>query len=59
MGCGNMALMACPECNKKVSDKAETCPNCGFPISRKRISDKFEKQEELVQPKLPNDFIYW
>lgn len=28
-----MALIACPECGKeKVSDLAETCPECGFPI---------------------------
>lgn len=28
-----MALINCPECNKQVSDKAKSCPNCGFPIS--------------------------
>lgn len=27
-----MALMKCPECGKEVSDKAEACPNCGYPI---------------------------
>lgn len=27
-----MALIKCPECGKDVSDKAESCPNCGFPI---------------------------
>lgn len=27
-----MALIACPECRKKISDKATTCPSCGFPI---------------------------
>ena len=25
-----MALVACKECNKKISDKAEKCPNCGY-----------------------------
>ncbi len=29
-----MALIACPECNKQVSDQAPACPHCGFPISR-------------------------
>lgn len=24
-----MALIKCPECNKNISDKAETCPECG------------------------------
>jgi hypothetical protein len=29
----NMALINCPECNKEISDKAESCPNCGCPIN--------------------------
>lgn len=28
-----MALIHCPECNKKVSDQAKSCPDCGYPIS--------------------------
>jgi len=28
-----MALILCPECNKEISEKANTCPHCGFPIS--------------------------
>lgn len=27
-----MALIPCPECSHKISDKAEKCPNCGFPM---------------------------
>ena len=27
-----MALMLCPECGGQVSDKAHTCPHCGYPI---------------------------
>lgn len=27
-----MALMECPECGRQVSDKAISCPGCGFPI---------------------------
>ena len=27
-----MAMIKCPECGKEISDLAETCPNCGFPI---------------------------
>lgn len=27
-----MALTNCPECGKEVSDKAQSCPNCGAPI---------------------------
>jgi len=29
-----MAIINCPECNSNVSDKAESCPNCAFPINR-------------------------
>lgn len=25
-----MALVNCKECKKEISDKAQTCPNCGF-----------------------------
>lgn len=24
-----MSLISCPECGKEVSDKAQSCPNCG------------------------------
>lgn len=27
-----MALINCPECNKEVSDKAEVCIHCGYPM---------------------------
>lgn len=38
-----MALIDCPECGKEVSDKALSCPNCGYPITvakRKRYKLK-------------------
>lgn len=25
-----MAIVNCPECQKQISDKAESCPNCGY-----------------------------
>jgi len=24
-------LVACPECNSRISDQADPCPQCGFP----------------------------
>lgn len=30
-----MALIKCPECLQNVSDKAASCPQCGFPLSQK------------------------
>ena len=29
-----MALIACPECKREVSDVATVCPNCGYPIEK-------------------------
>ena len=28
-----MALIPCPECDKQVSDRARSCPHCGFPVA--------------------------
>lgn len=39
-----MALIRCPECGKEISDKAESCPNCGFPILKHA-----EKQKNLEE----------
>ena len=27
-----MSMINCPECGKKISDKAKTCPNCGYTL---------------------------
>lgn len=35
-----MALIKCPECGKEVSDKAGSCPNCGFPMANKPTTVK-------------------
>ena len=31
-----MALIKCPECKREVSDKAEVCIHCGYPIAKLR-----------------------
>lgn len=39
-----MALINCPECNKEISDKAEICIHCGYPIkSNKEINMQLYK----------------
>ena len=35
-----MALINCPECDRKVSDSADTCPNCGYNIKSYLIRQK-------------------
>ncbi len=34
-----MALIKCPECGKEISDRAESCPNCGCLIDEEEVSD--------------------
>lgn len=31
-----MPLINCPECSREISDQAESCPHCGYPVARKR-----------------------
>lgn len=46
-------LIKCPECNLQVSDKAVSCPHCGYPIK----SDKKQKSIRLTKRRrLPNGF---
>lgn len=37
-----MALISCPECNSKVSDKAASCIQCGYPLIKPalKLTDK-------------------
>ena len=30
-----MALIKCPECGKEISDSADMCPECGYPLKKK------------------------
>lgn len=39
-----MALINCPECNREISDKAVSCPHCGYPLSNNLI-EKNEPQD--------------
>lgn len=33
-----MALVLCPTCGKEISDKAQSCPNCGAPLQSNNTS---------------------
>lgn len=42
-----MALIHCPECGREVSDRASSCPGCGFPLTpADTISDTQARLEE-------------
>lgn len=40
-----MALLNCPECAKKISDKALSCPDCGYPVSLSKTEDEHTNGE--------------
>lgn len=44
-----MALIKCPECGGQVSDKAEACIHCGYPLKNisQNAQEKMLKQENL------------
>ncbi|NMH58607.1 zinc ribbon domain-containing protein [Alteromonas ponticola] len=40
-----MALIDCPSCNKKISDKTDTCQHCGFNLGKATDEDIVRKQQ--------------
>ena len=38
-----MALISCPECDKQISDKAETCPHCGIKLKTFKNHEKYSQ----------------
>lgn len=46
-----MALIKCPECNNKISDKAETCPKCGYELNNNESKKETKKVETKPKPK--------
>lgn len=45
-----MALIICPECEREISDMAESCPGCGYPI-QKYLETHIEKEIVQIEPK--------
>ncbi len=45
-----MALINCIDCGERVSDRAKSCPKCGCPIERRKLSggDKVASNIGLV-----------
>jgi hypothetical protein len=39
-----MALVDCPSCSKKISDKAQNCPHCDFTLGTVNVEDIARKQ---------------
>lgn len=52
-----MAIIQCPECKREVSDRAISCPHCGFPIQQAAASQPVEAQSPVSpspQPASPS-----
>ncbi len=53
-----MGLVFCPECKKKVSECAEACPDCGFPISKFIKDNNFtDFSKAFVCPKCADSYV--
>lgn len=48
-------IIKCPECNLQVSDKAFSCPHCGYPM-RQDTRQPAQKRKQNRHKKLPNGF---
>ena len=44
-----MALVKCPECGKNVSDKAISCPSCGYVLSKANITDANKHNKDSLK----------
>lgn len=51
-----MALITCPECGGKVSDKADTCIHCGYPL--KDYNNEESQKEECNKHCIINGIKY-
>ncbi|MCH5153860.1 MAG: hypothetical protein J1F71_01475 [Clostridiales bacterium] len=58
-----MAIISCPECGQKISDKAEKCVHCGAEVNVKfsvadlsRLNTANEEESEPVAPKSDIDY---
>lgn len=47
-------LVKCPECELQVSDKARSCPHCGYPLLTDKQQDRRPRQNK--RRRLPNGF---
>ena len=43
-----MALIKCPECGKKFSDKADACPNCAYLVEKTKIKVRIYSKSGIL-----------
>ena len=44
-----MALMACPDCGRQVSDQALACPQCGRPFRSAEPPERLRREARFLQ----------
>lgn len=44
-----MALITCPECKKEISDRAHSCPLCGFPLADFFEEMQLKEEEKRIE----------
>lgn len=48
-----MALIQCPECGQTISDKAEKCPKCSYPIATAEKNVNAEPEQITTEQTIP------
>ena len=51
-----MALIKCPECGKEISDKANACIHCGYPLNEQEEDFYIKKTSLLDEDTLKYEF---
>lgn len=49
-------LIQCPECELQVSDRAVSCPHCGYPIKELKAEEIQKTRRNVKRRRLPNGF---
>lgn len=50
-----MALIMCPECQNQISDRAVSCPNCGYPLALSATENStYDIHENLISSSQEN-----
>jgi hypothetical protein len=52
-----MALVPCPECQKKISERAVFCPSCGFPLSLPNLHSMTRQNESNPEDSVTKHFL--
>ncbi len=39
-----MAMITCPECRKKISEAADSCPKCGYKLTPEKVAEIKKKE---------------